>query len=78
MLKATPNLYLRSDAFVGSMVDISLYSLTGSMIKDFYKDEDEHSNDLVRIELPSLSNGFFIIKTEANGSVRFYKSIVQQ
>jgi hypothetical protein len=48
------------------------------MIKDFYKDEDEHSNDLVRIELPSLSNGFFIIKTEANGSVRFYKSIVQQ
>lgn len=52
------------------MININLYSLTGFLNQNFNKDEYKHTNNLVKIYLPPLPSGNYIIKTETNGDVQ--------
>ena len=68
--------YLRSSLFVENNIVITLYSQSGALISIYKYGEYEHLGDQIKIDLPEMSSGYYILKTEVNGIVRSHKIIV--
>jgi hypothetical protein len=80
-VKVYPNptksfVYLQSELFDDSVVKVGLYSIEGGLLYDYKGNELERNGNRVRIELPELSSGYYLIRTEVNDIVHNKKIIV--